>query len=397
MARALTAGMITEVSARETTLVLLVKAEFDGGTQRFWTGYGDRTFMSETYTGAGDLLSISGIRETSAIIATGVTLQLAGEISALISLALAEDYQQRPITMWLGSLDSSDALIADPFQIFKGKMDTMSIQTDGAQTVISLTSESDMIRLDRPNGRRFNSEDQKRDYPNDLFFDFLPFLADKTLFWGREAERAPITDTPPAPGTVVREPTDDGFDYFIAGDDGSLIPAQQVVSQLDGDNVDVTFEPVPDFGPSGEIRVNRHDHWPRLLSEAIQAAAQTPWSWATDNCALFTADCVLAMTGTDIAKGYRGRYKTARGWNRIIKGDVEIIAVKICEAHAMKEIDPAYAQRGDIVIFLSQGEKCVGVVSDNAAMVAAKIEVPEPPYVALIPRRDAGVSRAWRP
>ena len=142
----------------------------------------------------------------------------------------------------------------------------------------------------------------------------------------------------------------------------------------------------------------RHDHWPRLLAEAIQDAAQQPFVWGTHDCALFSADMVKVMTGVDVAAKWRGRYKTPKGAARYTKGDPAIMADRAFEGHGVKTgIDPAYAQRGDVVAFVDgDGNKCLGIISSDASKVAAMIEEVSPPYVALIPRERAGIYRVWR-
>ena len=49
--------------------------------------------------------------------------------------------------------------------------------------------------------------------------------------------------------------------------------------------------------------MQRLDDWPTLLADAIKGAARLPFSWGGANggtdCALFAADCCLAITGTD--------------------------------------------------------------------------------------------------
>ena len=50
--------------------IFLVHMVFDSSELNIWSGVGDLSFDSVTYTGLGDLLSISEIKETSDISAT---------------------------------------------------------------------------------------------------------------------------------------------------------------------------------------------------------------------------------------------------------------------------------------------------------------------------------------
>jgi hypothetical protein len=64
-------------------------------------------------------------------------------------------------------------------------MDTMGIEDSGDTANIGLTAESRLIDLERSRERRYTSEDQKIDYPNDKGLEFIADLQDKEIVWGR--------------------------------------------------------------------------------------------------------------------------------------------------------------------------------------------------------------------
>jgi hypothetical protein len=89
----------------------------------------------------------------------------------------------------------------------------------------------------------------------------------------------------------------------------------------------------------------------------IEARRFEPFAWGRNDCALFAADAVLALTGKDYAEGLRG-YKTALGaLKRIARagGLDEIVSAR------MREIDPVLAQRGDPVLFETRDGDALGV------------------------------------
>ncbi len=189
MARTLTAGMVTEATGDSLQPVLLVKMEFDSASPpdqlRLWTGIGDLTFNSQVYTGAGDLLSFSPIEESDDLKAVGLTGTLSGIPSSIIAIALATDYMGKPVTVWFGALNSSGALIADPFIIFAGLIDTMPIEDAGETATIQVTAENRLARLEESRSRRYTPEDQAIDYPGDLGLDFVVALNDgREIVWG---------------------------------------------------------------------------------------------------------------------------------------------------------------------------------------------------------------------
>jgi len=148
---------------------------------RFWTGYGDRTIQSETYTGAGTLINIGGIDEVADMSAKSATATLNGVPAALISLALQEDYQHRKCRILFGVTDVNDAV-----EVFSGFLDELTIEDSAETGTISVKIESKWVRLDRPNIRRYTSESQKTRYPSDTFFDWVTDMQDKEVVWGRK-------------------------------------------------------------------------------------------------------------------------------------------------------------------------------------------------------------------
>ena len=71
----------------------------------------------------------------------------------------------------------------------------------------------------------------------------------------------------------------------------------------------------------------KHPDWHVRLDTFIRENLLTPFEWGKFDCCLFVADAVEAMTGTDFAAPFRGRYTTATGSARALKkygsGDVK--------------------------------------------------------------------------
>lgn len=181
MSRNLTAAMVTEVTGTTLTPVFFVKFEFDSGAVRFWSGLGDKTFNAEVYTGSGDLFAIAPPEETQQLKATNANFTLSGIPSSIISLALAEPYQGRLVTLWFAVLDDAGAIVADPFAQFKGRMDIMEIQDQGDTAAITVSAESILVDLERPKIKNYTDEDQQSVFSGDRFFEFVPQLQDMDI------------------------------------------------------------------------------------------------------------------------------------------------------------------------------------------------------------------------
>lgn len=184
MSRDLSTDYKAEITGPVTRPFLLFQAFFDSGTIRFWNGIGNLDYDGDTYTGAGHLLALSPIDESTKVEARGITLKLSGIPSSLIAIALAEPYQDRKITVDIGFFNSSGAIVVSPFRFFSGKADVMEIQYGGETATISLTAENDIIILQRVNERRRTHEDQKLESATDTFFKGVTSLQNKQIVWG---------------------------------------------------------------------------------------------------------------------------------------------------------------------------------------------------------------------
>ena len=184
MARGITSALNTEVNASELEPIFLIRLSFDSGALRFWTGVTPLVWGGYQYFGGGNLIGISPIAETSEIRAVGVDLSMSGLPASLISIALNEDYQGRPVKIYFGVL-SGGAIVADPYLLFDGRMDVMTIDDTGDSASINLSAESRLIDLERPRIRRYTPEDQRSKHPNDSGLDYVPVIQDTSIQWGR--------------------------------------------------------------------------------------------------------------------------------------------------------------------------------------------------------------------
>lgn len=183
MSRTLTPAMATEAGQPAVSPIFLVEMDFASGFVRAWSGYGELTWDSKTWLGAGHLMAIDALSEDIDFVANGANLKLSGIPSEYISIALGQHYQGRPATIYLGMLDSSGAVVADPVPIYAAQMDTMEIDEDGETAAVIVRVESQAVSLKRPKEWRYTHEDQQIDYPGDLGFEYVAALQEKDLIW----------------------------------------------------------------------------------------------------------------------------------------------------------------------------------------------------------------------
>ena len=185
MSRTLSSEMQAVATAEVVRPIYLIDMEFTSGSVYFWSGVGNLTFNSNTYIGAGDLLSIGSVSETAELQANGATVTLTGIKQSLVTIARDEPYQGRPLTIRLGALDDSGDLVSSPVIIFSGFMDVMTIADGGETSTISISVENKLIAFERSFVRRYTSEDQKIEHPSDKGFEFVTKIQEKEIIWGR--------------------------------------------------------------------------------------------------------------------------------------------------------------------------------------------------------------------
>ena len=185
MSRTLSTEMQAVATAELVRPVYLVDMEFSSGSIFIWSGMGDLSYNSNTYLGAGDLLSIGAIQETAELTANGATVTLGGIKQSLLTLARDEPYQGRPLILRLGAFDENGDLIASPVILFSGFMDIMTIADSGDTSTITITVENKLIAFQRTAVRRYTAEDQKIEHPTDKGFEFVAKIQEKEIIWGR--------------------------------------------------------------------------------------------------------------------------------------------------------------------------------------------------------------------
>jgi len=124
MSRTVPSSLITAWSGETAHPYFAVEFMLDSAPLRFWSGYGERDIGGETYIGAGELISISGLEEVNDLSAKALTISLSGISGAVISMALQEPYQRRKCRVYFG-----DASVSDVVEVFTGSLNKMTLRT----------------------------------------------------------------------------------------------------------------------------------------------------------------------------------------------------------------------------------------------------------------------------
>ena len=113
--------------------------------------------------------------------------------------------------------------------------------------------------------------------------------------------------------------------------------------------------------------MKRHDDWQGRLTDYVVPLMGAEFSFGQLDCALFAAGAVKAMTGKDLAWGFRS-YRTLKGGLKKLKaaGYDDHIALA---ADKLPEIPPSFAQVGDVAVVETDEGPALGVVQGETIYV----------------------------
>lgn len=186
MPRSMSTAMLTAIQAGELLPALFFAGTFANGPVYLWTGFGSISWNGHTWQGVGSLGGVSAIDEGTTIEARGITVTLSGIDTTLISDILGQLVLGLSVTVYLGlfSAASPTSLIANPITSWAGRMDQPLLDVDGATATISINCENRLIDMNTAVDRRYTNDDQQRDWPGDLGFQFVNGVQEMTLYWG---------------------------------------------------------------------------------------------------------------------------------------------------------------------------------------------------------------------
>ena len=146
--------------------------------------------------------------------------------------------------------------------------------------------------------------------------------------------------------------------------------------------------------------LSRFHDWPERLIAFLEDRRKRPFVWGEHDCTLFVADAVLAMTGTDMAAGFRGQYNSAVSGYGLMRQLGFNSADELVEHYAKQfeiaEIAPMMARRGDVLLLrtanIPDRLSPLGIVAPDG-MAAISI-APNTTGLACV-RLDAAARRGW--
>jgi len=177
MSRDITTASKNATLANDVIEVYLAKLEFGSGTSYVTTADRNIVYSGNTYLGVGGFGGISSISENAQLNPEKLELTISGVDTSNITIALTENYQGKPATIYSAYFDTTAyTLIADPVVMFKGTMDNMEIVI-GKNATIKLNVISILDNWRKPKTRRYNNDDQQSEYTGDKGLEYVEQIA----------------------------------------------------------------------------------------------------------------------------------------------------------------------------------------------------------------------------
>lgn len=131
----------------------------------------DIVWSGNTYLG-GKQIAAEGIKDQGGEV-VGLSFQLSGVPTDLLTIALSEPIQGKTVTVWTALLDADTLAILDVLQAWKGTLDVMPISVGMPTSSITVTAEHRGLTFARPKGLKYTSGDQTALYPGDLSLEYI--------------------------------------------------------------------------------------------------------------------------------------------------------------------------------------------------------------------------------
>lgn len=175
----------------------MILFDLGSGLYGFWTGAGPFVHNGVTYVGAGSLIEVDGVRQTSGLESVGLVARLTAiENSELTPDVLAtieqEVYHQRPCTIMTTYFDAGTLALLSVEVKYRGIIDRiLHTESIGGQAALEVYLESRTRDHQRTGYRRRGDVDQRRLNPLDDSMRHVAIVATERVLFGRSDKPPP--------------------------------------------------------------------------------------------------------------------------------------------------------------------------------------------------------------
>ena len=183
MTRTLTTAVKNELETDSLQPVNLVYINVGSG-YRFTDHYKDITYDSNTYSASSLFTKLTSVTESAEVEVSNITLSFSGADQTIISLFLSNAYMEKEAEVYKALLDTSENVISDPFLLFKGRIESFSIDESINQSNANIVVASHWSDFSKIEGRKTNTGSQQLHFSADLGFEFASQTV-QDIKWGR--------------------------------------------------------------------------------------------------------------------------------------------------------------------------------------------------------------------
>lgn len=182
--RTFSASFQSEITGSVICPAICVQMFLDAGQINLWTGTGDFVYNGDTYTGTGNVGSISTVESNGNLAADSINLTLQGVDNTTLSIVNSQDYRGRKVVGDVILFNSAGNFIGGS-TLFVGKIDICTITRQPTTSIVSMTVENHLIELNRARIRRYTNQDQALRDKTDIGFEYISKIAqDYSFTWG---------------------------------------------------------------------------------------------------------------------------------------------------------------------------------------------------------------------
>ena len=156
MVRTLTTAVKNELATDSLQPVTLVYIGVGSGS-RYTDHYKDITYDSNTYSASTLFTRLSSVSESSEIQVSNITLSFTGVDQTITSLFLNNIYLEKEAEIYKGFLNASEQVIADPFLLFKGRIESFTLDESVNSSDVNVVIASHWADFSKIEGRKTNT------------------------------------------------------------------------------------------------------------------------------------------------------------------------------------------------------------------------------------------------
>ncbi len=161
----------------------LALIEFDAPYRlAFTTLLRNYVFEGDTFTGFGDLGSITPAASSGDLAPSNYEIKLSGVTDGILEAAGTIDYMNKRATVWAMTLDDNDEPDGVPFIWFRGLTDSVNV-TIGESPSVTIAVRDRTTDWERPRISRYTDGDQQAMFPGDRGFEFVTQIASRDVEW----------------------------------------------------------------------------------------------------------------------------------------------------------------------------------------------------------------------